>query len=146
MYYLYPLNKLKICFQSESCKNIAKSKHSRKFFVSPAKFNKVHVRGFDKSIHTVALYGYYLICIFMKRRCHFPIGILGQVWCLIVSIPDLYPLSYFVNEPTIFIIPILTGYGAMHFNAELSLYVLINQLNGLVDKVNALHCSSTRYQ
>ena len=24
------------------------------------------------------------------------IGILGQVWCLIVSIPDLCPLSYFV--------------------------------------------------
>ena len=27
-------------------------------------------------------------------RCHFPIGILGQVLCLIVSIPDLCPLSY----------------------------------------------------
>ena len=26
--------------------------------------------------------------------CHFPIGILGQVWYLIVSIPDLCPLSY----------------------------------------------------
>ena len=24
-------------------------------------------------------------------------GFLGQVWCLIVSIPDLYPLSYFQN-------------------------------------------------
>ena len=24
----------------------------------------------------------------------FPFGILGQVWYLIVSIPDLYPLSY----------------------------------------------------
>ena len=28
-------------------------------------------------------------------RYHFPIGILGQVWCLIVSIPDLRPLSFF---------------------------------------------------
>ena len=28
-------------------------------------------------------------------RCHFPIGILGQVWCLILSIPDRCPLSYF---------------------------------------------------
>ena len=28
-------------------------------------------------------------------RCHFPIGMLGQVWCLIVLIPDLCPLSYF---------------------------------------------------
>ena len=26
----------------------------------------------------------------------FPIGILGQVWCLILSISDLYPLSYFL--------------------------------------------------
>ena len=25
----------------------------------------------------------------------FPIGILGQVWCLIVSIPNLCPLFYF---------------------------------------------------
>ena len=24
------------------------------------------------------------------------VGILGQVWCLIVSIPDLYPLSYLI--------------------------------------------------
>ena len=27
----------------------------------------------------------------------FPFGILGQVWYLIVSIPDLCPLSYFLN-------------------------------------------------
>ena len=27
----------------------------------------------------------------------FPFGILGQVWCLIVSIPDICPFSYFVN-------------------------------------------------
>ena len=30
--------------------------------------------------------------------CHFPIGILGQVWYLIVSIPDLCTLTYFPNE------------------------------------------------
>ena len=29
--------------------------------------------------------------------CHFPIGILGQVWYLIVSIPDLCNLTYFYN-------------------------------------------------
>ena len=29
--------------------------------------------------------------------CHFPIGILGQVWYLIVSIPDLCTLTYFYN-------------------------------------------------
>ena len=30
-------------------------------------------------------------CVFVT----FPCGILGQVWCLIVSIPDLCHLSYF---------------------------------------------------
>ena len=29
--------------------------------------------------------------------CHFPIGILGQVWYLIVSIPDLCNLTYFTS-------------------------------------------------
>ena len=36
-----------------------------------------------------------LVCDVLLWRCRFPIGILGQVWCLIVSIPDLCPLSYF---------------------------------------------------
>ena len=29
---------------------------------------------------------------------HFPIGILGQGWYLIVSIPDLCTLTYFVHK------------------------------------------------
>ena len=29
---------------------------------------------------------------------HFPIGILGQVWYLIVSIPDLCTLTYFAKD------------------------------------------------
>ena len=32
--------------------------------------------------------------------CHFPIGILGQVWYLIVSIPDLCTLTYYENVHT----------------------------------------------
>ena len=32
----------------------------------------------------------------LLRVCHFPIGILGQVWYLIVSIPDLCTLTYFI--------------------------------------------------
>ena len=31
------------------------------------------------------------VCGVKFWRCHFPIWILGQVWCLIVSIPDLCP-------------------------------------------------------
>ena len=36
-----------------------------------------------------------LVCDVKLRVCYFPIGILGQVWYLIVSIPDLCRLSYF---------------------------------------------------
>ena len=34
---------------------------------------------------------------FVVSNCEFPIGILGQVWYLIVSIPDLCALAYFVD-------------------------------------------------
>ena len=37
-----------------------------------------------------------LVCDVLLCVCCFPIGILGQVWYLIVSIPDLCPLTYFV--------------------------------------------------
>ena len=33
-----------------------------------------------------------LVCGVLLCVYHFPIGILGQVWCLIVSIPDLCTL------------------------------------------------------
>ena len=36
-----------------------------------------------------------LVCDVLLWSCHFPIGILDQMWCLIVSIPDLCPLSNF---------------------------------------------------
>ena len=39
-------------------------------------------------------YAFMYVCLLMP--CHFPIGILGQVWYLIVSIPDLCTLTYFV--------------------------------------------------
>ena len=34
-----------------------------------------------------------LNCVFVT----FPCGVLGRVWCLVISFPDLCPLSYFVN-------------------------------------------------
>ena len=36
-----------------------------------------------------------LVCGVSLWVCHFPIGILGQVWYLTVSIPDLCTLTYF---------------------------------------------------
>ena len=35
-----------------------------------------------------------LVCGVLLWVCHFPIGILGQMWYLIVSIPDLCTLTY----------------------------------------------------
>ena len=35
-----------------------------------------------------------LVCGVFLRVCHFPISILGQVWYLMVSIPDLCTLTY----------------------------------------------------
>ena len=34
---------------------------------------------------------------FPMSNCHFPIGILGQMWCLIVSIPDLSPFPTMIS-------------------------------------------------
>ena len=54
-------------------------------------------------------YAFVCVCLFVScvtcwemadlltRVCHFPIGILGLVWYLIVSIPDLCTLTYFYN-------------------------------------------------
>ena len=36
-----------------------------------------------------------LVCRVLLWVCYFPIGILDQVWHLIVSIPDLCTLTYF---------------------------------------------------
>ena len=38
-----------------------------------------------------------IVCGVLLRVCHFPNVILGQVWYLIVSIPDLCILTYFLN-------------------------------------------------
>ena len=38
-----------------------------------------------------------LVCGVLLRVFNFPIGILGQMWYLIVSIPDLCTLTYVVH-------------------------------------------------
>ena len=41
-----------------------------------------------------------LYVTFKLARLYFPIGILGQVWYLIVSIPDLCTFTYFAPDIT----------------------------------------------
>ena len=41
----------------------------------------------------------WLSFVLSSVNCHFPIGILGQVWYLIVSFPDLCNLTYFLLSP-----------------------------------------------
>ena len=55
-----------------------------------------HARLFVDALWSPAEKGLTYWLSFVMSNCHFPIGILGQVWCLTVSIPDLCPLSYFV--------------------------------------------------
>ena len=43
---------------------------------------------------------------FVVSNCYFPIGILCQVWYLIVSIPDLCTLAYFSSLDTITLLPL----------------------------------------
>ena len=56
---------------------------------------------------------------FVMSNCEvvtFPIGVLGQVWCLIVSIPDLCPVSYFVFtyiNPAIHAPGVFTSHGVI---------------------------------
>ena len=53
-----------------------------------------------------------LVCGVLLCVCYFPIGILGQVWYLIVSIPDLFTLTYFYNgrnAVTTLVLSILNG-------------------------------------
>ena len=47
-------------------------------------------------------------------ECHFPIGILGQVWYLIVSIPDLCTLTYFQIVCTICLLEICVSVTLRH--------------------------------
>ena len=48
--------------------------------------------------------------------CHFPIGILGQVWYLFVAISDLCTLTCFVkNDPYMALLNICSnGFGPLH--------------------------------
>ena len=66
------------------------------FFLSCFCYAFVHVCLFVPCGHLLGKgwpLGSSLLCLI--EVCHFPIGILGQVWYLIVSIPDLCTLTYF---------------------------------------------------
>ena len=65
-------------------------------------FCLVFVMPFCKPVHLFLVVTYReragllaLVCGVSLYVCHVPIGILGQVWYLIVSIPDLCTQTYF---------------------------------------------------
>ena len=65
-----------------------------------------------------------LVCavLLLPVVCHFPIGILGQVWYLIVSIPDLCTLTYF-DLYQLFSICTCINFGLANFYESLYLYL-----------------------
>ena len=51
-----------------------------------------------------------LLCV-----CHFPIGILGQVWYLIVSVPDLFTLTSLLTLVKVHFVMLNTKYHSSRF-------------------------------
>ena len=71
-----------------------------------------------------------LVCGVLLCVCYFPIGILGQVWYLIVSIPDLCTLTYFYVF-TLFSIAI--NQLSLYFkNICVRLHIMNNYINKLL--------------
>ena len=75
--------------------------------------------------------------------CHFPIGILDQVWCLIVSIPELFSLSYFdLEQNFVYMISDWSGLSAQtHRSTVLQaksdsdfMFCLVQSYQGLIDR------------
>ena len=48
-----------------------------------------------RKYHQIDVYIYQCVCGVFLWVCYFPIGILGQVWYLIVWIPELCTLTFF---------------------------------------------------
>ena len=88
--------------------------------------------------------------------CHFPIGILGQVWYLIVSIPDLCTITYFWTWCDVDLrIPILTSAppqsilvlsGQHHVISNVSIVNNCIMSNASIVKNCILDCIYTQYQ
>ena len=57
---------------------------------------RFHARLFVDALWSPAGKGLTSWLSFVMSNCDFLIGTLGQVWCLIASMPNLCPLSYFV--------------------------------------------------
>ena len=57
--------------------------------------------------------------------CHFPIGILCQVWYLIVSIPDLCNLTYFSCFPPLIKLILLLTVVDFHYTHNIQITCLI---------------------
>ena len=72
--------------------------------------------------------------------CHFPIGILGQVWYLIVSIPDLCTIIYFQNSQIYY--QMCTKYRVHMFNVWT---ITMQRLNIKEWKLLELQITQTRY-
>ena len=56
---------------------------------------KVQEKCEDSEIITESILSAYMV---VRLGLPFPIGILGQLWCLIVLIADICPLSYFYTH------------------------------------------------
>ena len=80
-------------------------------------------------------------CVFVAFSC----GILGQVWCLILSIPDLCPLSYFAILPWLSLSRSLEVTCCERTDLLALLYVMFSCVFGTFNIVSWARCSTWLY-
>ena len=50
--------------------------------------------------------------------CRFPVGVLGRVWCLIVSIPDLCTITYLTTAGDWDFVAVVERLHALHYSID----------------------------
>ena len=79
---------------------------------------------FGKRTDLLALLYVMPSCVFVT----FPYGVLGQVWYLIVSIPDLFHLSYLISLPTSTLYTIIMPFYAFEISYILKVFKTLLKL------------------
>ena len=80
-----------------------------------------------------------LVCGVLLWVCHSPIGILGQVWYLIVLIPDLCTLTYLLLFQLCFLSPksyLTSGYDIIFWHDMICLFDLILYVPSTIFQLN----------
>ena len=83
-----------------------------------------------------------LVCGVELLVCHFPIGILDQVWYLIVSIPDICCLTYFATDCAMGPVCKVAKDMILRANSKgIYMYIMISTCNEPIELFLGLHAT-----